>query len=98
MAQIIQRVQEQFKSTTGRCLLLLCKFISAALIGLTLSLIFQELIGFGTFSFLLIIVVVTLALLRVMRFWSWGRLLIFDLICVLVALLLRMYILIAPGA
>lgn len=98
MAQFIIQFQDKMKSSTGQLLLLLLKVLSGALVGLTLALIFQELIGFGTFSFVLIIVVVTLALLRIMKTWSWGRVLIFDLICVLVGLLLRMYILIAPGA
>lgn len=98
MAEFIMKIQDQMKSTTGRCLLVALKLFSGAIVGLTLSLIFQELIGYGLFSFILVIVVVGLGLLRMMKGWSWGRVLIFDLICVLVALLLRMYILIAPGA
>lgn len=98
MARFISHMQERMKSSSSQMFLLLLKLLTGAVIGLTFSLIFQELIGFGTFSFILIIVVVSLALMRVMKFWTWGRVLIFDLICVLVALLLRMYILIAPGA
>jgi hypothetical protein len=97
MAEIFSTIQERMKSSTANFLLLLLKLITALMVGLTLSLILMELIGFGTFSFILVIAVVALALLRVMKYWSWGRVLIFDLICVLVALLLRMYILIAPG-
>lgn len=63
-----------------------------------MALIGKELIQYGTFSFVLVIVVVTLTLLRIFKYWNWGKLLVFDLICILVALLLRMYILIAPGA
>lgn len=98
MAQFVNQFQDKVKSSTSNLALLIVKLLSGALMGLTLALIFQELIGFGTFSFILIIVVVTLALLRIIKSWTWGRVLIFDLICVLVALLLRMYILIAPGA
>jgi len=98
MAELGSHLQEKMKSSTGRALLLLSKLLSGAIVGLTVALIFQELLTFGTLSLVLIIVVVTLALLRIMKSWTWGRLLIFDFICVLVALLLRMYIQIAPGA
>lgn len=65
-------------------------------LGLTLALIFQELLGFGTFS-LIFFVVVTMALVfRTLSAWSIGKILILDLFLVLVAMLLRMYILVAP--
>lgn len=66
--------------------------------GLTLALIGQEIIGYETISFSLVIVVVTTAFLRAARRWNLMGVLIFDLICVLIGMLLRMYILIAPGA
>lgn len=98
MTELGTQIQEKMKSSTGRALFFLSKLLSGAVVGLTMALIFQELWSFGTFSLVLVIVVVTLALLRIMKSWTWGRLLIFDFICVLVALILRMYIQIAPGA
>ncbi len=98
MGEFMNQIQDRVRSSTSQLLLMVVKILTAALLGLTLALIFQELIGFGIFSFILIILVVAFALLRIMKPWTWGRVLIFDLICVLVALLLRMYILIAPGA
>lgn len=92
MAEFISQFQDKVKTSTGNLGLMLLKLLTGALIGLTLALIFQELIGYGTISFVLVIAVVTLTLFRIMKTWTWSRLLIFDLICVLVALLLRMYI------
>lgn len=98
MAEFISQFQDKVKTSTGQLALMLFKLLTGVLIGLTLALIFQELIGYGTISFVLVIAAVTLTLFRIMKTWTWSRLLIFDLICVLVALLLRMYIMIAPGA
>lgn len=94
----INEFQDRVKTSTSQLVLFLVKLTSALVIGLTLALIGQELIQYGTFSFVLVIVVVGLTLLRIFKFWNWSRLLVFDLICILVALLLRMYILLAPGA
>lgn len=79
-------------------MLWLFKLFSGILIGLTLALIGVEILQYGVFSFVLIVVVVTASLLRIAKSWSWTHVFIFNLICVLLGLLLRMYILIAPNA
>jgi len=98
MANIISNVQERFKTTTNAMCLLAFKALSGAVLGLTLALIFEEIIQYGVLSFVLVTVVVTACTLKIAKSWSWTHILIFDLICVLIGLLLRMYILIAPGA
>lgn len=98
MANLISNVHDRFKITTSMVALFTFKFLSGLMIGLTLALIFQEIIQFGTISFVLVTVVVTACILKISKSWSWTHILIFDLICVLIGLLLRMYILIAPGA
>jgi len=98
MSSLIDNVQDRFKSTSHAVALLALKALSGAVLGLTLALIFQEIIQYGVLSFILVTVVVTGSILRISKTWSWTHILIFDLICVLIALLLRMYILIAPGA
>lgn len=65
--------------------------------GLTVALIGEEIIGYRIFSFLLVVFVMTGVVVRVSKKWNWIGLLIFDLICILIGLVLRMYILIAPG-
>jgi hypothetical protein len=68
------------------------------LLALTLSLIFQEIIGFEALSFVLLSTTIMIGFMRIVRNWKVVSILVFDLVCILTALLLRMYILIAPGA
>lgn len=95
---LISDVHDRFKITTSVVTLLLFKAMSGAILGLTLALIGEEIIQYGIFSFVLITVVTTACVLRIGKSWTWTHILIFDLICALIGLLLRMYILIAPGA
>jgi hypothetical protein len=97
MANIITHAQERFKTSTNAMGLLAFKLLSGLFIGLTLALIAQEIIQYGIISLVFVIVVVTSCLLKIVKSWSWSHVFIFDLICVLIGLLLRMYILIAPG-
>lgn len=98
MGNLISNVQDRFRVTSSMVALFSFKLFSGLILGLTLALIAQEIIQYGIFSFLLVIVVSTACLLKVSKTWTWTHILIFDLICVLIGLLLRMYILIAPGA
>ena len=98
MANLISNVQERFKTSTNAISLLVFKAVSGAVLGLTLALIGEEIIQYGVISFVLVTIVSTACILRISKAWSWTHILIFDLICVLIGLLLRMYILIAPGA
>lgn len=94
---MISNVQDRFKSSSNALGLVLFKLATGLFLGLTLALIGQEVIQYGVFSFLLVIVVVTASFMRIVKAWTWTHILIFNLICVLLGLLLRMYILIAPG-
>lgn len=98
MAGLINNVQERFKVTTNAVALLTFKLATGMMIGLTFALIGQEIIQYGTLSFVLVITVVTGMIFKIAKPWTWTHLFIFNLICVLTGLLLRMYILIAPGA
>ncbi len=94
---MIGTLQDKMKTSTNAMGLLSLKIFTGLFLGLTLALIGDEIIDYGWFSFIFVIVAVCGALLRIMRAWSWAQVLIFNLICVLIGLLLRMYILIAPG-
>lgn len=72
------------------------RFMTGILSGLVLGLIGQELIGYGTFALFFVMVVVLVGIMRLLANWGIGQVLIFDLICILVIMLLRMYILVAP--
>lgn len=89
---------EKIKGSSGYVFTLFVKYISAIILGLTMAMIGEEIIGFQTLGFFFSLTVVALGFVYKARSWSLGKTLIFDLICVLVGLLLRMYILMAPGA
>ncbi len=84
------------KNSTLSAIHMLLRLITGFFLGLTLGLIFQTFIGFGTFALLFFMVVTIGVIWKIMSSWSFGQIFIFDLICVLVAMLLRMYILLAP--
>lgn len=88
--------QDGVKSSTMSLLHVFLRLITGIFLGLVLSLIGQELMGYGTFAMLFVMVVVVGLIMKFMGGWSFGKILIFDLICILVAMLLRMYILVAP--
>ncbi len=73
------------------------KGITGIFLGLTLGMIGQELMKFGTLMLVFFTIVITGVFLRLAKSWGLGGVLIFDLICVLVSQILRMYILLAPN-
>lgn len=73
------------------------RLVSGFFIGLVLSLIIQELTQSGTFMLLFLTLVFTTAIYKALSRFGMMQILIFDLICVLLGTVLRMYILIAPG-
>lgn len=89
--------KENIKSKTQIFTLFLLKFISGITIGLTIAIALQEMMKFGTISFFFIVLIFESVFLKMTKNWGFVTLLIFDLICVLISMLLRMYILIAPG-
>ena len=97
MGNLIGNVQDRIKSSTNVFALITFKILTGLFLGLTLALIGDKFIDYGLFSFVLVVVVVNGTLFKISRNWSWMNMLIFNLICVLIGLLLRMYILIAPG-
>ncbi len=96
VTQIASNVQQGAKTTSISIFGLIIKVITGFVLGLTFALIGQEMIQYGTFMFVFMMVLVWGLVFRLTMKWSVGSILIFDLICVLVALLLRMYILVAP--
>ncbi len=72
------------------------KFISALALGLTMALIGQEVMKYGLIAFLFVLVLTMGLVLRLLKSASIVNVMVFDLICVLVGLALKMYILMAP--
>ncbi|NQY99468.1 MAG: hypothetical protein HRT45_02240 [Bdellovibrionales bacterium] len=98
MAQLSLNFPNQIKETTESMSVYILKIISGLMLAMTVSLIFQEIIGFEALSFVLLSSTILIGFMRVVRSWRVVSILVFDLVCILTALLLRMYILIAPGA
>lgn len=96
-ARFISSMNDKIKTTSSTAALFALRGLSGLFVGLTIALVGEEAIGYGVFSFVLVIAVMTGTILRVSKKWGWIHLLIFNLICVLLGLCLRMYILIAPG-
>ena len=94
----MDNMQDRFKTSTNAVALLGVRVATGLLIGLTLALIGQEIVKYGWLSFVLVILVTAGLMTKISKNWTWLHLLIFNLICVLIAMILRMYILIAPTA
>lgn len=98
MPQFIEDLQVRLKNSSSNFALIFLKLFIGFMLGLVFSLVGQQIARYGEFAFFLIIVVTMMAFYRVARAWRFVPVLVFTLICVLIGLLLRMYILIAPGA
>jgi hypothetical protein len=95
-------MQVRLKKTSGDLATFALRMVSGGFLGLTLSLVVQEALGKkegdDLISFFFVIVATCGAFLRVSKKWTLASVLIFDLICVLVGMILRLYIMVAPGA
>lgn len=102
MSELIGNMQTQFKKTSSDVALFGIKFISGVVLGLTFALIMQEVMGKADdenlLAFFFVIIVTMAAFMRIAKSWGLMTILIFDLICVLLGLVLRLYVMVAPGA
>lgn len=100
MAEAVGRMQSQLKKTSGDLFLFSLKLISGAVLGLTFALVMQVILDSNesesVIAFVFMITVVTGLFVRLAKSWGLTTILVFDLVCVLVALLLRLYIMVAP--
>ena len=102
MSQFVSRVQGGIKKSSEELLTFSVKLISGAVMALAISLVVQELLGKASnevnLSFLFVIFVVLLSFLRIAKKWTITAVLIFNLVFILVGMVLRLYIMTAPGA
>lgn len=96
MKDFSTNVQGGVKNSSVSLACLTLRILTGFMVGLTLGLIGQELIGYGTLALIFMMVVVMGLVVKTTSGWNLGKILIFDLLLVLVAMLLRMYILVAP--
>jgi hypothetical protein len=101
MSEFVGRVQDQFKKTSGDVALFSAKLFSGLVLGLTFGLVMQEMLGYGDdenlLAFFFVIIVTASAFMRIVKSWSFVTLLVFNLICVLVGMIMRLYVMVAPG-
>ena len=93
MRQLQMRLRESGKGLG----LLLFKTLTGFFLGLTLALIIQQLTQMGRFGFLVVIVFFVGAFYKMSKPWKTTGIVLFNLFCIMSAMLVRMYILIAPG-
>lgn len=96
MKGLSTNVQDGVKNSSVSLFGFTLRFLTGVMLGLTLALIGQELMGYGSLAMLFGMVVVIALVMKTTSEWTIAKILIFDLILVLVAMLLRMYILVAP--
>ncbi|WP_413289553.1 hypothetical protein [Bdellovibrio sp. HCB337] len=89
-------VQDGVKNSSVSLVCLTLRVLTGFMLGLTLGLIGQELVGYGSLALTFMLVVVMGLVIKTTSGWNLGKILIFDLFLVLLAMLLRMYILVAP--
>ena len=97
MSQLMDAVQQRWRNSSNSFALGAFRLVSGAILGLTFALIGDEILDYGNLAFLFVLVSITIAFMKISRTWRVVGVLVFDLICVLVGMLLRLYILIAPG-
>ena len=74
----------------------LLRFVSGLFIGSVLSLIIQEFTQNGVLMLIFFTTLFTMIVYRLLRSLSIFQIFIFDVICILIATCLKMYIMIAP--
>ena len=89
-------VKSSAQSTTARIVSIILRILTGVVFGYVLALIFQELLSFGSLMVLFFVVVFTAFFYRISTSWSILKILLFDLFCVLVLQVLKMYIMMAP--
>ena len=98
MSQMMDNLQGRIKNSSAGTVVFLFRLMTGIFFGLCLALIADEIFEYGTFSFSLVITIFTGVFIRISRGWRLFGVVVFNLVLVLIGLLLRMYILVAPGA
>jgi hypothetical protein len=90
-------VQQATKNTGRSVFQIILRLISGFFIGLILALICQEIFQLGTLMLVFLTTVFLGVVFKLLGPRTIFQIIIFDFICVLIASLLRMYVMIAPN-
>lgn len=97
MSELLQNMQMKFKTGSRSLATVIVRLLTGLFLGMALAIVFQELFGFGLLLFWFVILLTTVVFLKISKSWTLVVLFVFNLICILLGLLVRMYIVIAPG-
>ena len=98
MAELISKVQFQVKKSSSDFGTYFFRVVTGGWVGMVFAHIFQMIFEYGNFLFFFVIVLMTGSILRVTRGWGFFSVTVLNLFCILIGVLLRMYITVAPGA
>lgn len=96
VSSFAQGAQAKAKTSAHSFMQISFRLVTGFFLGLTLALIGQELTGYGSFSLIFLTLVVLGLFFRLSQNWNMVKILVFDLVCLLVIQILKMYILVAP--
>jgi len=97
MEEIGVNERSRVKEHSGRLVFFTLRTLVGLFLGLILSLIAREIFDLGKFTFVFVIVVIAMLVLRLSSKWGYKGLAIFCGFCFLTGLLLKSYIQHAPG-
>ena len=89
-------IQQSAKNSSATATQKILRVLSGLFVALILSLIIQEMMQSGTLMFLFFTVLFTSMVYVFLGKLSILQILIFDLICVLIIMLMKLYIMVAP--
>lgn len=89
-------LQQGAKNTTVSLTHRLLRFVSGFFAGLVIALVIQEIMQSGTLMLLFFTTLFTALIYSFLSKFTVLQILIFDLICVLIVSLMRLYIMVAP--
>lgn len=97
MGQMLDNMQYQIKKSSATVGLFTLKLFTGFILGLALTMIGQEIFAYGQFLFWFTILLTCSVYMKISRPWGFTGSFVFIFICLLVGLLLKLYIQIAPN-
>tara|TARA_B100001248_G_C27399698_1_gene469125 strand:+ start:5137 stop:5430 length:294 start_codon:yes stop_codon:yes gene_type:complete len=95
---ILADTQQGIRKGTSSFSLLLLRLVSATVVGYTIALIGKGLMFYESLAFWFVFFVCVGLFMRATKKWAFVGVIVLDLVLFLIGLLLRMYVLVAPGA
>ena len=95
---ILADTQQGLKKGTTSLGLLLFRLFSASILGYAIALIGKGLLFYESIAFWFVFFVTLGIFMKVTKNWAFVGIIVLNLVLFLVGLLLRMYVMVAPGA